>query len=123
MGRAARNVDGQVILYADRSTGSMQRAIDETTRRRAKQQAYNDVHGIVPKTAHRSLQTFRAGDGAESQQSSTAAPEHIELDKLPKELDKLRKKMLDHAEALEFEQAAELRDQIRLLEEQLLRLT
>jgi excinuclease ABC subunit B len=123
MGRAARNVEGQVILYADRTTDSMQRAIDETTRRREKQQAHNQEHGITPTTVRRALQAFKAGNNDRDNTSSPTLPEHIELDQLPKELHRLRKKMLDHAEALEFEKAAELRDQIKLLEEQLLRLT
>jgi len=123
MGRAARNVDGQVILYADRTTDSMRRAIDETTRRREKQEAYNQEHGITPTTVHRALQAFKAGNDDGDSTSSPTLPEHIELDQLPKELHRLRKKMLDHAEALGFEKAAELRDQIKLLEEQLLRLT
>ncbi len=123
MGRAARNVEGQVILYADRTTDSMQRAIDETTRRREKQQAHNQEHGITPTTVRRALQAFKAGNDDSDNTSSPTLPEHIELDQLPKELHRLRKKMLDHAEALEFEKAAELRDQIKLLEEQLLRLT
>ena len=65
----------------------------------------------------------KVGDGEESVAPQPELPEHIELDRLPQQLHQLRKKMLDHAEALEFEKAAELRDQIKFLEEQLLRLT
>nr|ADI21644.1 helicase subunit of the DNA excision repair complex [uncultured myxobacterium HF0130_06F04] len=123
IGRAARHVEGKAILYADRMTQSIQRAVDETVRRRQKQETYNQDNNITPKTVQRKLLQFKAGEDPADTTSPSIDPTHIEPDKLPKEIEALRKKMLDYAESLEFEKAAELRDQVRLLEEQLLRLT
>ncbi|PKN58480.1 MAG: excinuclease ABC subunit B [Deltaproteobacteria bacterium HGW-Deltaproteobacteria-14] len=124
-GRAARNVDGKVIMYADRITKSMAIAIDETTRRRTIQVAHNAAHGITPTTISRS---FRAGPRAEefdpeAKKKSTA--DDLRLAAMsPKELDTLiaglRKAMLAAAQGLEFEKAAELRDRIRSYEKVLI---
>ena len=124
-GRAARNVDGKVIMYADRVTKSMAIAIDETNRRRAIQVAHNIEHGITPTTISRS---FRAGPRAEefdpdAKKKSTA--DGLRLAAMsPKELDTLigglRKAMLAAAQGLEFEKAAELRDRIRSYEKVLI---
>ena len=121
IGRAARNVDGRVIMYADRVTDSMAAAIDETNRRRAAQVAHNTAHGITPKTISRA---FRAGPRAEEydpEQQKKSASEDMRLAAMsPKELDVLigglKKSMLAAAQNLEFEKAAELRDRIRSYE-------
>ncbi|MBP2018000.1 excinuclease ABC subunit B [Symbiobacterium terraclitae] len=115
IGRAARNAEGKVIMYADRVTQSMQRAISETNRRRAIQAAYNREHGIVPKTVVKPVRdVIQAVKPAED-----AAPINL-LDtprhEIPKLIEKLRKEMRQAAKDLEFERAAELRDLIIELE-------
>lgn len=122
MGRAARNAQGRVILYADKVTGSMQRAMDETQRRREKQLAYNEAHGIVPQTINKRIADVmegarssapKRGKGA-GKKGASAAP--LVIPDSPKALGKLlaqmEKQMLDHAQNLEFEEAAQLRDQV-----------
>jgi|TARA_A200000159_G_scaffold137303_1_gene137407 excinuclease ABC subunit B len=122
MGRAARNAQGRVILYADKVTGSMQRAMDETQRRREKQLAYNEAHGIVPQTINKRIADVmegarssapKRGKGA-GKKGTSAAP--LVIPDSPKALGKLlaqmEKQMLDHAQNLEFEEAAQLRDQV-----------
>lgn len=119
IGRAARNADGRVIMYADRVTGSMQRALDETNRRRAKQMSYNKKHGITPQTVKKNVDDVLAGlwQGDTDQSRVTAS-----LDKamvganLAAHLDALRADMRKAAENLEFEEAARLRDEIKRLE-------
>jgi excinuclease ABC subunit B len=113
IGRAARHVDGEVIMYADTVTAAMQNAIDETDRRRAKQVAYNEEHGIVPETIVKEVYdlTDRVRMVAEDRSEyrvGQALPKH-ELTRLIKELEK---QMKEAAEALEFEKAALLRDQV-----------
>jgi len=125
IGRAARNVDGRVLMYADKITDSMARAIDETNRRRAAQVAYNAEHGITPKTISRA---FRAGPRAEEydpEAKKRSTSEDLKLAAMsPKEIDTLiaglKKSMLAAAQNLEFEKAAELRDRIRSYEKILL---
>jgi excinuclease ABC subunit B len=119
IGRAARNVDGRVILYADRMTGSMERAIAETDRRRAKQQEYNDLHGITPQTIKRNIHDIVA---------DTASRDGVLVDidaegsnnlvghNLRAYIEDLEKKMRAAAADLEFEEAGRLRDEIRKLE-------
>lgn len=123
MGRAARNLSGKAVLYADRITGSMQRAIDETERRRAKQMAFNALHGITPTAIKKKVSdVMDLGQDAELPKVA----EKIKLAKgktpyqLQAEIKQLEQKMLQHAKDLEFELAAQLRDQIHHLREALL---
>ena len=127
IGRAARNSKGKAILYADRITDSMQRAIGETERRRAKQIAYNTAHGITPRTIVKQVRDLI--DGVYSEKSSKAAQqqdmqrawaEDVSEKDLSKEIKKLEKQMLEHAKNLEFEQAARTRDQLAALRERVL---
>jgi excinuclease ABC subunit B len=119
IGRAARNADGRVILYADRITGSMERAIGETDRRRDKQIAYNELHGITPQTVRKNVEDILAGlyKGDVDMNRVTA-----QIDKpmfganLATHLDGLRTDMRKAAENLEFEEAARLRDEVKRLE-------
>ena len=119
IGRAARNVDGRVIMYADHVTGSMERAIAETNRRREKQTAYNLAHGITPETIRNNVHDVLDGlfPGDTDQARITARVEKPLVGaNLAAHLDGLRRDMLKAAENLEFEQAARLRDEIRRLE-------
>lgn len=118
IGRAARNVDGRVILYADRMTGSMERALAETGRRREKQHAYNIEHGITPETIKRNI-----GDIIAHVASKDGVTVEIDADRphmvghnLRGYIEELEKKMRDAAANLEFEEAGRLRDEIRALE-------
>jgi excinuclease ABC subunit B len=125
IGRAARNVRGRAILYADRITGSMQRAIDETDRRRAKQVEFNRIHGIEPRSILKAVQDVMEGartqprrkkgerarrGGVDSGQYDRLSPEQMLA-----RVQQLEKKMYQHAHDLEFEQAAQLRDEINEL--------
>ncbi|MCL9998808.1 MAG: excinuclease ABC subunit UvrB [Erythrobacter sp.] len=119
IGRAARNVDGRVILYADRITGSMERALAETDRRRAKQQAYNEEHGITPQTIKRNIHDIVAHTAAQdSVLVDTGDDERNNLvgHNLRSYIEDLEKRMRDAAANLEFEEAGRLRDEIRRLE-------
>ncbi len=125
-GRAARNSSGRVLLYADSITNSMQAAIDETMRRRAKQMAFNEEHHIVPKTVIKSLESpldnlYRPED--KKGKKAKKAKEEAALPTEPKEIAKLitslEKEMREFAKELEFEQAAEVRDRIKVLREYL----
>lgn len=119
IGRAARNADGRVIMYADKITGSMQRAIDETERRRAKQLAYNAEHGITPETVRKNVDDILAGlyQGDTDMARVTAKVEHVKPGgNLQAHLDQLRARMRKAAEDLEFEDAARMRDEIQRLE-------
>jgi excinuclease ABC subunit B len=125
IGRAARNLRGKAILYADRITDSMQRAISETERRRTKQIAHNEAHGITPKGVVKQVRDLI--DGVYSEKAARAA-EQREIDRaqvadlserdVAKEIKRLEKLMMEHARNLEFEQAARVRDQLALLREQ-----
>ncbi len=127
IGRAARNANGKAILYADQITGSMRRAIDETERRREKQIAYNQEHGITPQTIRKSIADIMEGayPGAPVAAKTYArvAEETAEYAALtPKQMAKrirqLEDQMYRHAQDLEFEEAAKVRDKIRKLQEQ-----
>ncbi|QPH52595.1 excinuclease ABC subunit UvrB [Pontivivens ytuae] len=120
IGRAARNAEGRVIMYADRITGSMERAIGETNRRREKQKAYNEEHGITPETVKKNVEDILAGlyqgDTDQSRVTATLDAAPKVGDNLAAHLDGLRKEMLKAAENLEFEEAARLRDEVKRLE-------
>ena len=130
IGRAARNIRGRAILYADRITGSMERAIAETDRRRAKQVAYNEEHGITPQTILKKVSDIMEGAhdeprGRGRRMSRVAEDEALYADVTPKNLGhaiaELEKKMFAHAEHLEFEEAAQVRDEITKLKEHVLK--
>ena len=119
IGRAARNVDGRVILYADKKTDSMIKAIEETKRRRKIQEKFNKDNNITPKTIKRDISDILASI-YENDRVSVELPEneekHLVGNNLKKHLDGLKKKMLNFAEDLNFEDAAKLRDEIKRLE-------
>lgn len=119
IGRAARNVDGRVILYADRVTGSMERALAETDRRRSRQEAFNAEHGITPQTIKRNIHDIVAHSAAQdSVLVDTGDPERNNLvgHNLRGYIEDLEKRMRNAAANLEFEEAGRLRDEIRRLE-------
>lgn len=118
IGRAARNVEGRVVLYADRITDSMKAALDETERRRTKQIAYNVEHGITPATIKKSLKHILHEWQTENKAEAVIAVAEKTVD--PKYIESLRKQMLKAAENLDFEVAAKLRDEIREMEKHLL---
>jgi len=130
IGRAARNIKGKAILYADKMTGSMQRAIDETDRRRALQVEFNEKHGITPKTIIKAVRDIM--DDARSLSPAdravalriaeqTAVYQHMKPRELSKTIAEMEKQMIQHAEMLEFEEAADMRDQIKKLKERALK--
>ncbi|MBT1065596.1 excinuclease ABC subunit UvrB [Bowmanella sp. Y26] len=125
IGRAARHPNGRAILYGDVITGSMQRAIDETNRRREKQQAYNEAHGIKPQALNKPItDVMDLGDRNRSERLAKVAERSKGYkanspDKLLHEISELETKMFKHARELEFEQAAAVRDQIEQLRQQL----
>lgn len=130
IGRAARNLRGKAILYADKITGSMQRAISETERRRNLQRAYNELHGITPKSIQKAVSDImddaRSLSPAEKEQArkvaETAAQyQHMSPRELGKSIAEMEKQMIRHAEMLEFEEAAEMRDQIKRLKDEVLK--
>lgn len=123
IGRAARNIKGRAILYAERITGSMQRAIDETDRRRNKQNEFNQIHGITPKTIQKSITDIMEGAYSSRRKIELAERQAPYLLMTPEQLAKqikiLEKQMHNHAKNMEFEQAAKARDELLLLKEQL----
>ncbi len=121
IGRAARNIDGRVIMYADNITGSMQRALDETNRRREKQVRYNVEHDIQPTTVQKIVrETVRSQDAvaevvaqySDNVKSKLAEGQEVRLEDLPLLIGHLEKQMKDLAKAMEFEKAAQVRDEI-----------
>ncbi|MBI1892302.1 MAG: excinuclease ABC subunit UvrB [Burkholderiales bacterium] len=126
IGRAARNLNGTAILYGDRITDSMRRAIGETDRRRAKQVAFNTEHGITPVGVKKEIRDLIDGvyDPEEAKAALQVAQEHAKYEamsekQVSKEIKRLEKLMLDHAKNLEFEKAAQVRDQLHKLKENL----
>ncbi|ETX14494.1 excinuclease ABC subunit B [Roseivivax halodurans JCM 10272] len=119
IGRAARNAEGRVIMYADRVTGSMERAIGETNRRREKQIAYNEEHGITPETIRKNVEDVLAGvyqgDTDMNRVTAKIEPAH-QGSNMQAVLEGLRTDMRKAAENLEFEEAARLRDEVKRLE-------
>ena len=126
IGRAARNLNGMAILYGDRVTDSMRRAIEETDRRRNKQLAFNEANGIVPSGIKKSIRELIDGvyNPQEARLELQAAQETVKYENMSekqvaKEIKRLEKLMVDHAKNLEFEKAAQVRDQLHMLKEQL----
>ncbi|MFM1923096.1 MAG: UvrABC system protein, partial [Pseudomonadota bacterium] len=130
IGRAARHVEGAAILYADRITDSMRRAMDETERRRAKQMAFNAEHGIEPRGVVKRVKDLIEGvysekSQAEAERVARAQSQQDVVDgldevALAREIKRVEKNMLQHARQLEFEQAAQARDQLQRLRSRLL---
>jgi len=123
-GRAARNVFGRVIMYADTTTRSMKKAIDETNRRRKMQKKFNQDHGITPETIKKSIQDIWSSvyeaDYVTVATAEESEGEYITAEKIPQKVKKLRKEMVAAAKEMEFERAAELRDEIKRLEDRAL---
>jgi excinuclease ABC subunit B len=126
IGRAARNQNGRVIMYADRETDSMKKAISETSRRRALQQAYNTQHGITPTTVKKAIAELTGSSMDDYVDLSKVkmpkagkgkANKDVKPGEIPSLISKLKKEMFDLAESLEFEKAAAIRDRIKDLEE------
>jgi excinuclease ABC subunit B len=119
IGRAARHLEGRAILYADKMTDSMQRAIDETNRRREKQEAYNEEHGITPQTIIRAIDMGLAGilkaDYADLTDSAEGVPDFATQGELDVYISKLESDMREAAKKFEFEKAAKLRDVVKEL--------
>ena len=123
MGRAARNVRGKVLLYADVMTRSLRQAIDETDRRRSKQAVYNEDHGITPETVKKEQDEvlWAVAEGDYLRVGSETAPEDgWTADEIAAEIERVEIEMKAAAEDLKFEKAAELRDRARFLKELLL---
>lgn len=125
IGRAARNLNGKAILYADRMTDSMKKAIDETERRRARQIAYNEANGITPRSIVKQVRDLidgvyseKSGKEAAKLDLERAKVEDMSEKDISREIKRLEKQMLEHARNLEFEKAARVRDQLALLREQ-----
>ena len=128
IGRAARNLNGVAILYGDQITDSMRRAIDETERRRAKQIAFNEANGITPKGVQKKIKEMIDGVYSSAAQkamvegvhedAATAKVESMSEKQISKEIKRLEKLMVDHAKNLEFEKAAQVRDQLHVLKQQ-----
>ncbi|SEL34356.1 excinuclease ABC subunit UvrB [Ectothiorhodospira marina] len=130
IGRAARNLNGKAILYADKVTGSMQRAMDETERRREKQVAHNQAHGITPKGVEKRIAdimegAYAGGSMATPKRYAKVAEQEAEYGRMSpketaKEITRLESQMFEHARNLEFEEAARLRDRVEKLREGML---
>jgi len=132
MGRAARHLNGKAILYGDVITGSMQRAMDETQRRRAKQEAHNAKHNITPQSLNKPVTDIMdVGDGQNDGQLRAVAEPHATYSltsaksqspkQLMAEINDLEKRMFEHAKNLEFEEAASVRDQVEFLRQQMVK--
>ena len=127
IGRAARNLNGRAILYADKMTESMKKAIGETERRRTKQIAHNEANGITPRSIVKKVRDLIDGVYSEKTGRDEAALDQSAMQKarvedmsekdVAREIKRIEKQMLEHARNLEFEKAARLRDQLALLKE------
>jgi excinuclease ABC subunit B len=125
IGRAARNLEGRAILYADNMTESMKKAIGETERRRERQIAHNLAHGITPRSIKKEVRDLidgvyseKASREQEKQEIQRAMAGELSEKDVAKEIKRLEKQMLEHARNLEFEKAARVRDQLAALKEQ-----
>ena len=125
IGRAARNINGRAILYADRITDSMKKAMDETERRRNKQIAFNLAHGITPRSIVKRIKDLidgvyseKSGKEAEKLEMQKALVEDMSEKDIAREIKRLEKQMIVHAKNLEFEKAAQVRDQLHVLKAQ-----
>ncbi|HYD76524.1 excinuclease ABC subunit UvrB [Ramlibacter sp.] len=125
IGRAARNLHGKAILYADTMTESMKKAIGETERRRVKQMAFNEANGITPRSIRKQVRDLidgvyseKAAKEQERQELQRALAEDLSEKDMAREIKRLEKQMLEHARNLEFEKAARVRDQLALLKQQ-----
>jgi excinuclease ABC subunit B len=125
IGRAARNLNGRAILYADRITDSMRRAMGETERRRNKQIAFNETHGITPRGVVKRIRDLidgvyseKSGQDAQKLDAQALALETMSEKDIVREIKRLEKEMLEHAKNLEFEKAARVRDQLARLKTQ-----
>lgn len=129
MGRAARNINGRAILYADRITGSMQRAIEETDRRREKQRAHNEKHGITPTQLHKpvtdimDLGSDNSAAGKLQMIAETGGSYKVDATSLMADIKKLEKEMFEYAKDLEFEKAAALRDKVEAMRAQVVKVS
>jgi len=127
IGRAARNAEGRVILYADHETNSIKATLAETARRRARQEAYNLEHGITPTTIKKRISSLQESiwesDYVSVEAANQRSQEEVPAHELPSLIDTLRREMKEAAEELDFERAADLRDRIKELEADRLRLT
>ncbi len=112
IGRAARNTEGKVIMYADELTDSMEKAIHETNRRREIQAKYNEEHGIVPQTIQKSIRDTIKASIVEEAQAEYKLDKDTDIQQI---IDKMTDEMLKYASNMEFEKAAELRDKIKEL--------
>ncbi|MFM2476569.1 excinuclease ABC subunit UvrB [Celerinatantimonas sp. MCCC 1A17872] len=121
IGRAARNLEGMAILYADKITGSMEKAIQETNRRREIQDRFNKEHGITPKALNKKVSDIMSLGQGRVERVLKAKAEHSVLtpEQLVKQIKDLEKQMYQHAQDLEFEKAAALRDEVKKLQNQL----
>jgi excinuclease ABC subunit B len=128
IGRAARNLNGKAMLYADRITDSMRKAIDETERRRARQLAHNSAQGITPRSIVKQVRDLIDGvysekAGKDAERLEYAALQRAKIEDMSekdvaREIKRLEKQMMEHARNLEFEQAASVRDQLGRLKDQ-----
>jgi len=127
IGRAARNVDGRVILYADKETDSIRVTLEETNRRRTAQEQYNAEHGITPTTIKKKISSLQASiweqDYVTVERSDARRESEVPGHELPNVIDALRREMKGAADELDFERAADLRDRIKALEAQRLRIS
>ncbi len=119
IGRAARNENGRVIMYADRITDSMQNAIDETKRRRDIQNLYNEEHNIIPKTIQKNIRDSIEATKVAEEEVVYGISDTDDKDEIRANIDKLKSEMIEAAQNLQFERAAELRDKVKQLEEKL----